>query len=111
MRNVSIDATVYDLATTGAPLPEPVEVHGLHVIPSQVNPALAEAGMLGVPGSQLFLRQALAQVRDQYDVVLTDSPPSVGQLVIQLAKDLGATVATTPSTDRFGMLRIWAPTS
>lgn len=88
VRNVSIDATVYDLATTGAPLPEPVEVHGLHVIPSQVDLALAETGMLGVPGSQLFLRQALEQVRDRYDVVLIDSPPSVGQLAI-----LGAVAA------------------
>ncbi|MDL2345177.1 ParA family protein [Deinococcus sp. MIMF12] len=88
VRRVQLSSTVYSLATEGAPLPQPVEVHGMHVVPSQVDLALAETGMLGVPGSQLFLRQALEAVRMHYDVVLIDSPPSLGQLAI-----LGAAAA------------------
>lgn len=88
VRGVTLSATVYEVATEGEGLPEPIEVHGMHLIPSQVDLALAETGMLGAPGSQLFLRQALEHVREQYDVVLIDSPPSVGQLAI-----LGAAAA------------------
>ncbi|CAM3407444.1 ParA family protein [Deinococcus deserti] len=86
--DVQMEQTVYQVATEGAELPEPVAVHGLHLIPSQVDLALAETGMLGVPGSQLFLQQALRTVQDRYDLVLVDSPPSVGQLAI-----LGAAAA------------------
>lgn len=88
VRGVSLSSTVYRLATEGTPLPEPVQAHGLHLIPAQVDLALAETGMLGVPGSQLFLRQALEGVRGSYDVALIDSPPSLGQLAI-----LGAVAA------------------
>ncbi|PTA66946.1 ParA family protein [Deinococcus arcticus] len=84
----SLEQTVFDLATEGAPLPHPIPVHGLHLVPSQVDLALAETGMLGVPGSQLFLQQALRDVAEQYDLVMIDSPPSVGQLAI-----LGAAAA------------------
>ncbi|THF87273.1 ParA family protein [Deinococcus sp. KSM4-11] len=75
-------STVYDTATKGAPLPLPVAVHGLHLIPSDVSLALAEGQMMGVVGAHLHLRQALAQLADQYDSVLIDSPPSLGQLSI-----------------------------
>lgn len=88
VHNVVLEQTVYHVATEGAELPPPVEVHGLHLIPSQVDLALAETGMLGLPGSQLFLHQALRSLREQYDVVMIDSPPSVGQLAI-----LGAAAA------------------
>ncbi|THF85424.1 ParA family protein [Deinococcus sp. KSM4-11] len=88
VQDVALSGTVYPVATDGQPLPPPMYVHGLDLIPSQVDLALAETGMLGVPGSQLFLRQALETVRDRYDLVLIDSPPSVGQLAI-----LGAAAA------------------
>lgn len=77
---VEIDQTIYPVAVDGAPLPEPVQVHGLSLIPAHVDLASAEAQMLGQVGSILFLKQALAAVADQYDVVLIDSPPSLGQL-------------------------------
>ncbi len=69
-------------------LPEPLEVFGLHLIPSAVDLALVEATMLSIPGAQMYLRQELQRLTDRYDVVLIDSPPSVGQLAI-----LGAAAA------------------
>lgn len=88
VRDVSMEETVYDVASEGSDLPEPRQVHGLSLIPSQVDLALAESRIMAMAGAQLFLRQALEQVQDQYDVVLIDSPPSLGQLTI-----LGAAAA------------------
>lgn len=87
---VDLDATVYPVATEGAPLPTPVHVHGLDLIPAQVDLAQAEIGITSMPGGQLFLRQALQAVSDQYDVCLIDSPPSLGQLAAlgALASDM-----------------------
>lgn len=82
IRNVRLEDTVFAVAVDGAPLPEPVRVFGLDLIPSQVDLALAEAQMLGQPGAHLSLQQALELHRDRYDVVLVDSPPSIGQLAI-----------------------------
>lgn len=72
--------TVYPVATEARALPVPREVFGLHLIPSRVDLALAEAIMPGRIGAELFLRRALTAVEGQYDVVLIDSPPSVGKL-------------------------------
>ncbi|MDV6375000.1 ParA family protein [Deinococcus arenicola] len=80
--NVTREQTVYDTAAKGDPLASPVQVHGLSLIPSDVSLALAEGQMMGVVGAHLHLRQALAAVSDDYDVVLIDSPPSLGQLSI-----------------------------
>ncbi|WP_245808179.1 ParA family protein [Deinococcus hopiensis] len=78
--DVLLEETVQPIATEGRPLPAPRAVHGLHLIPSRVDLALAEAMMPGRIGAVMALRKALRAVEDQYDVVLIDSPPSVGQL-------------------------------
>ncbi|MBZ9713542.1 ParA family protein [Deinococcus multiflagellatus] len=79
---VTRDQTVFNTATRGDGLPTPIRVHDLDVLPSDVSLALAEGQMLGVVGAHLHLRQALAEWKDRYDVVLIDSPPSLGQLSI-----------------------------
>ncbi|AWT37484.1 chromosome partitioning protein ParA [Deinococcus arenae] len=82
VRNISLEHTIFPVAVDGAALPSPIRVHGLDLIPSQVDLALAEAQMLGQPGAHLALKQALEPLQDQYDVVIVDSPPSIGQLAI-----------------------------
>lgn len=94
------EQTVYDTATQGAPLPSPVVVHGLHLIPSDVSLALAEGQMMGVVGAHLHLRQALQQVGGQYDVVLIDSPPSLGQLSILGALAADQLVVPVPTRQK-----------
>ncbi|WP_084051264.1 ParA family protein [Deinococcus hopiensis] len=80
IRDVSLDETVYAVAVENKPLPTPREAHGLHLIPSHVTLALSEAQISGQIGAVLTLRHALQKVADQYDAVLIDSPPSLGQL-------------------------------
>ncbi|MPY67990.1 ParA family protein [Deinococcus sp. SDU3-2] len=78
--DVDLEDTAHVVATAGRPLPLPREVHGLQLIPSRVDLALAEAMMPGVIGAEMSLRKALGAVRPNYDLVIIDSPPSVGKL-------------------------------
>lgn len=80
VEDAELHQTVHPVATEGRALPQPREVHGLALIPSRVDLALAEAIMPGRIGAELALRRALQAVADRYDVVLIDSPPSVGKL-------------------------------
>lgn len=82
IRSVTRSDTVYPVAVDGQPLPRPVEAHGMHVIPAHVGLALAEGQMMGRVGAQSRLRRALQEVQDRFDIVLIDSPPSLGQLAI-----------------------------
>lgn len=72
--------TVYPVAVENAELPEPVRVHGLDLIPSHLTLSIAEAQMAGQLAAPLRLRTRLQAMQDRYDVVLIDSPPSLGQL-------------------------------
>lgn len=74
--------TIEEVAVNNAPLPIPLKAHGIDVIPSHVSLALAEGAMMGKPGVHMRLHRALQTVKDQYDIVIIDSPPSLGQLSI-----------------------------
>ncbi|ASN82566.1 ParA family protein [Deinococcus ficus] len=82
VEGVTRDETVYPVAVEGSALPQPRLVHGLSLIPSHVSLAVAEGQMMGRVGAQVRLRRALHDVRDAYDLVMIDSPPSLGQLSI-----------------------------
>lgn len=80
VEHVDLSETVYPVALEGQALPAPRSVHGLHLVPSHISLSLAEAQISGQIGAVLTLRHALVQLKDTYDVVLIDSPPSLGQL-------------------------------
>lgn len=80
VEDTELSETVHPVATEGRPLPQPRRVHGLDLIPSRVDLALAEAIMPGRIAAELSLHHALRPQQERYDVVLIDSPPSVGKL-------------------------------
>jgi chromosome partitioning protein len=61
----------------------------LHLLPSSIDLAGAEVVLLGKTGREYVLRRALEPLRNSYDVVLIDCPPSLGILTIN-----GLTAAT-----------------
>lgn len=73
------DTVLLTIAERG-PLPEPRRVHDLDLIPSHVNLAGLERSSRS--GSNLRLRNTLTtpESRARWDVVLIDSPPSLGKI-------------------------------
>ncbi|MBV6457084.1 MAG: Sporulation initiation inhibitor protein Soj [Fimbriimonadaceae bacterium] len=56
----------------------------LDLLPSTLDLAGAEAGLLNAVGKELLLRDAIAHVREDYDWILLDAPPSLGLLTINI---------------------------
>ncbi|HEX3692288.1 MAG TPA: ParA family protein [Solirubrobacteraceae bacterium] len=56
-------------------------IHG-DVIPASLNLAETELSLGGRIGREMTLRRALSDVRDSYEIVLLDCPPSLGLLTV-----------------------------
>ncbi|MBP5154446.1 MAG: ParA family protein [Lachnospiraceae bacterium] len=78
-------ATVYDLILGNCRIEDCIfqsVMPGVHVIPSTVHLAGAEVELIGTSDSQYRIRQALAGIRDRYDFILMDCPPSLNILTV-----------------------------
>ncbi len=58
------------------------EIDGLSLMPSNVNLAGAEIELLDVDEKEYVLRNSVNQIRDNYDYVIIDCPPSLNMLTI-----------------------------
>ncbi len=80
-----LEACIYTVLLGGMGL-EAVKVstavRGLELVPATPGLAGAEVELVGVEGRELLLRRALESVRDAYDFIIVDSPPSLGLLTV-----------------------------
>ncbi len=77
--------TVYDLLSGQAELEECLvkDVQpGLDILPSDVNLSAAEVELLDVPENNRLLKNILDKIRDDYNYVLIDCPPSLSLLTL-----------------------------
>jgi chromosome partitioning protein len=79
-----IEVSVHDVLLGKAPVADAVleAAEGVHLLPSTIDLAGAEAALLPLPGREYVLRKALDVVSDGYDVVLLDCSPSLGVLTL-----------------------------
>lgn len=54
----------------------------LHVLPGSPDVTIAEVALMGKDQREYHLRQALAPIRDYYDYILIDCPPSLNMLTV-----------------------------
>jgi chromosome partitioning protein len=57
---------------------------GLDIIPATIDLAGAEPLLASAVGKEMILRDALAQVRKDYDWIVIDAPPSLGLITINI---------------------------
>ncbi len=81
----AVAGSVYDALVDGRPLNElhvATPVAGVRLVPSSISLAGAEVELANIDGREGCLGRALAGVRDDWDWVLVDCPPSLSLLTV-----------------------------
>mgnify|MGYP001054177475 CR=1 FL=1 len=80
-----LEKTVYDMFIGECRLSECLTssiVDNLNVLPSNVNLSGAEIDLIGVDEREFILKNALEGVKDLYDYIIIDCPPSLGLITL-----------------------------
>ncbi len=81
-----IERSIYDVLVAEVPAEEVIvpQVHFpyLDVLPATQDLVGVEVELVGRPGRESILRRALAPLRDRYEYILIDAPPSLGLLTL-----------------------------
>jgi chromosome partitioning protein len=80
-----LEYTIYDVLINGVEADRAVvecPVENLLVLPSRIELAGAEIEMVAVEGREFLLKKALTNIRDNYDFIIIDCPPSLGLLTL-----------------------------
>ena len=80
MEKNELENTVYELLLEECELNDcmiKLEVENLSLIPSNVNLAGAEIELIGVENKEFILKNSIDKIREQYDFIIIDCPPSL----------------------------------
>ena len=80
-----LDNTVYELMLSECSIKECIlkdVIDGVSIIPSNVNLAAAEIELIGVDRKEYILKNAVDYIKDDYDFVIIDCPPSLNMLTV-----------------------------
>src|SRR6476659_9759742 len=77
-----IERSMFDVLVHKLPMSEIIQTHEIDVGVSSIDLAGAELALSSMIGRERALEKALVEVRDKYDYILIDTPPSLGLLTI-----------------------------
>ena len=81
----SVEKSIYELIIGEIDIKEVINkevLENLDIIPTSIDLSAAEIELIGVDDKEYILRNAIDQVKDQYDFVIIDCPPSLSMLTI-----------------------------
>ncbi|MDO5666039.1 MAG: ParA family protein [Bacteroidia bacterium] len=79
---VKAEKTIYEALRGEIGLPVYKVKEKLYIVPSNLNLSAIEIELLSQAGRDFFLKNLLEKVKDDYDYILIDCPPSIGVLTI-----------------------------
>jgi chromosome partitioning protein len=87
LREEGLPGTVADLYLGRASAQElaiQTRFQGVNLVPASVDLAAVEINLPGMTGCDLRLRRALETARNNYDLVILDSPPNLGKFAVNV---------------------------
>ena len=81
----SVEKSIYELIIGEVDIKEVINkevLENLDIIPTSIDLSAAEIELIGVDDKEYILRNAIDRVKDQYDFVIIDCPPSLSMLTI-----------------------------
>ena len=81
----AVDYTIYELILGDCTLEECLQsetIENLSVLPANVNLSGAEIELIGVDDKEFILKSYIDEVKEEYDFIIIDCPPSLNTLTV-----------------------------
>lgn len=81
----ALDASLYEVLIDQVPIKDVIvetSQENLSIVPSNIQLAAAELELVNIENRESRMKEAVASIRQNYDYILIDCPPSLGQLSI-----------------------------
>ena len=83
----TVEKSIYDCVINDMPLDEAtieLKFKNLWLCPANIDLAGAELELVAKPNREYCLKEAVSKVKDKYDFIIIDCPPSLGLLTVNI---------------------------